>query len=53
MNAFSPDPESTGPRPSDSAYPAELVTRRQWCVWRIEPDKKSGSPLRCPIGPTG
>ena len=21
-------------------YPVELVERRQWCLWRVEPDKK-------------
>jgi len=33
-------------------YPAELVQRNQWCLWRIEPDRH-GRPTKVPYRPDG
>jgi hypothetical protein len=33
-------------------FPAELTARRQWCLWRIEPDNK-GRPTKVPYRPDG
>jgi primase-polymerase (primpol)-like protein len=33
-------------------FPAELIRRNQWCVWRIEPDEK-GHPTKVPYRPDG
>lgn len=33
-------------------FPAELTARKQWCLWRIEPDRK-GRPTKVPYRPDG
>ena len=33
-------------------FPAELTARNQWCLWRIEPDRK-GRPTKIPYRPDG
>jgi len=33
-------------------FPAELTARNQWCLWRIEPDRK-GRPTKVPYRPDG
>ena len=33
-------------------FPAELTARNQWCLWRVEPDKK-GRPTKVPYRPDG
>jgi len=37
---------------SDAYFPAELVQRHQWCLWRIEPDNKRRS-TKVPYRPDG
>jgi hypothetical protein len=36
----------------DPQFPAELIQRKQWCLWRIEPDK-SGRATKVHTGQTG
>ena len=36
----------------DPRYPAELMKRDQWCLWRIEP-AKNGGPTKVPYRPDG
>ena len=33
-------------------FPSELTTRKQWCLWRIEPDDK-GRPTKVPYRADG
>jgi hypothetical protein len=33
-------------------FPVELVQRKQWCLWKIEPDK-NGRPTKVPYRPDG
>jgi hypothetical protein len=33
-------------------FPAELTERNQWCLWRVEPDRK-GRPTKVPYRPDG
>lgn len=33
-------------------FPAELIARDQWCLWRVEPDRK-GRPTKIPYRPDG
>ncbi len=35
-----------------SLFPRELTARSQWCLWRIEPDRK-GRPTKVPYRPDG
>lgn len=37
---------------NDTLFPAELTARNQWCLWRIEPDRK-GRPTKIPYSPDG
>jgi len=43
---------SSGNSSGSQQFPSELVERRQWCLWRIEPDK-SGRPTKVPYRPDG
>jgi len=36
----------------DQQFPAELIQRNQWCLWRIEPDS-NGRPTKVPYRPDG
>lgn len=36
----------------DRQYPAELIGRHQWCLWRVEPGK-DGCPTKVPYRPDG
>ena len=37
---------------SEQQFPAELIQRNQWCLWRIEPDK-NGRATKVPYRPDG
>jgi hypothetical protein len=36
----------------ENPFPSELTARDQWCLWRIEPDRK-GRPTKAPYRPDG